>query len=68
MDNGWTLIFTTTKPYLAELAKQMFSNHEIEAVVLNKRDSTYNSFGELEVYVKNDNKETALDLIKEFEN
>ncbi len=68
MDADWTLVYTTTKPYVAELTKQMFLNHKIEAVVLNKRDSSYNSFGELEVYVKNDDKETALVLIKEFEN
>jgi hypothetical protein len=68
MGTDWTLVFTTTKAYMAELAKQMFLNQKIEAVVLNKRDSSYNSFGELEVYVKNDDKETALVLIKELEN
>ena len=51
MGTDWTLVFTTTKAYMAELAKQMFLNQKIEAVVLNKRDSSYNSFGELEVYV-----------------
>ena len=68
MDTDWTLVYTTTKAYMAELAKQMFLNQKIEAVVLNKRDSSYNSFGELEVYVKNNDKETAFVLIKELEN
>jgi hypothetical protein len=68
MEAGWTLIYTTTQSFEAELIKQNFSNHNIEAVILNKRDSTYTTFGELEVYIKDEDKAEALNLIKEFEN
>jgi hypothetical protein len=68
MENGWTLIYTATQSFEAELMKQNFANNDIEAVILNKRDSTYNTFGELEVYVKDEDKEAALNLIKKFEN
>lgn len=53
--------------YLAELAKQMLADHDIEAVVINKRDSSYNAFGDIEVCVNRDNMIKALLLIKEFE-
>jgi hypothetical protein len=68
MEAGWTLIYTTTQSFEAELIKQNFSNHNIEAVILNKKDSTYTTFGELEVYIKDEDKAEALNLIKEFEN
>ncbi len=68
MEAGWTLIYTTTQSFEAELIKQNFSNHNIEAVIFNKKDSTYTTFGELEVYIKDEDKAEALNLIKEFEN
>ena len=68
MEAGWTLIYTTTQSFEAEMIKQNFSNHNIEAVILNKRDSTYTTFGELEVYIRDEDKAEALNLIKEFEN
>jgi hypothetical protein len=64
METGWTMIYSTTQSFEAELIKQNLSNNNIEAVILNKHDSTYTSFGELEVYVKDEDKETALNLIK----
>jgi len=66
MEAGWTLIFTTTIPYDAEMVKQICTNQDIEAVILNKRDSTYTTFGEIEVYVKEADREAALNLIKDF--
>jgi hypothetical protein len=68
MEAGWTLIFMTAIPYDAEMVKQICTNQDIEAVILNKRDSTYTTFGEIEVYVKEEDREAALNLIKEFKN
>ncbi len=67
MDKNWETIYSTDQLYIAELAKQMLHDNGIEAVVVNKRDSTYNTFGDIEVYVKRDNVIRALKLIKEFE-
>lgn len=68
MEAGWTMIYATTQSFEAELIKQNLSNNNIEVVIINKHDSTYTSFGELEVYVKDEDKEIALNLIKEFKN
>jgi hypothetical protein len=68
MEKGWTVIFTTTQTFEAELIKQNLANHGIEVVILNKHDSTYTTFGELEVYIKDEDKAAALNLIKEFKN
>ena len=67
MDKNWETIYSTNQLYIAELAKQMLHDNGIEAVVVNKRDSTYNTFGDIEVYVNRDNVIRALKLIKEFE-
>jgi hypothetical protein len=68
MEAGWIKIYSTTQSFEAELIKQNLANHSIDAVILNKRDSTYTTFGELEVYVKEEDKEGAITFIKEFQN
>ena len=68
MEAGWIKIYSTTQSFEAELIKQNLANHSIDAVILNKRDSTYTTFGELEVYVRESDKEGALTFIKEFQN
>lgn len=67
MEKDWKLIYTTNKPYQAELIKQKLENDGIESVVINKHDSTYNTFGEAEIYVNENNKEKAIYLIKNLE-
>ena len=51
MDPNWARIYTTGKPYKAELLKGLLAEEEIDSVVINKQDSSY-LFGELELYVK----------------
>jgi hypothetical protein len=46
----WTKIYTTSDPIKAELIKQLLEENGIEAVLLNKQDSSY-LFGEVQVLV-----------------
>jgi hypothetical protein len=53
MEKDWVQIYSTDRMFQAEILKQVLSDHEIEAVIINKMDSSYKSFGEIEIYVKN---------------
>ena len=53
--------------FQAEIFKQVLADHEIEAVIINKMDSSYKSFGEIEIYVKNVNVIKAKMLAKQFD-
>lgn len=66
-DNNWKLIYTTATPIEAEIIKQMLESNGIEAVVLNKHDSSYQTFGEAEVYVLEGSEATAQKLINGLE-
>jgi phosphoribosylpyrophosphate synthetase len=66
-DKNWSLVFTTSNPIEAEIVKQMLESNGIEAVVLNKHDSAYQTFGEAEVYVFAGSEVVALKLIKGLE-
>ena len=48
---GWTLVHSDGQTFGAELVKSQLEAEGIQAVVLNKRDSSYGMFGPVEVYV-----------------
>ena len=50
MNNSWQLIYSSPYNYQVELAKAVLSNHDIESVILNRKDSAY-LIGEFELYV-----------------
>jgi hypothetical protein len=59
-------IYSIGDSYRAELIRQMLSDHDIPAFILNKQDSTY-KFGDIELYVHRDHVIRAKLLIREFE-
>jgi len=50
MDKNWEKVLVTPQVHRAEMAKIVLAGHDIEAVVINKRDSNVH-FGNCEVYV-----------------
>ena len=67
MEEGWVLAYTTNQMFNAELYKRVLGDHDIEAVIINKMDSSYRAFGEIEVYVRQDHIIRARKLAKEFD-
>lgn len=51
MDNNWVKVFASGNEMEAELIKQGLVAMDIPAVVLNKKDSSYQNFGVAEVLV-----------------
>jgi hypothetical protein len=66
MEKGWLNIFTTAEDYQAEIARDLLESANIEAVVLNQKDSSYQVFGNLEVYVKEENEQAAIEILKDL--
>jgi len=63
MEKNWTKIYSTGKPYKAEILKGMLEENDVEAVIINKQDSAY-LFGELELYVDADDVMKATRIIE----
>ena len=53
-NEGWEVIYSSTLLYKAEMLKDLLENEDIPAVIVNKKDSSYLAFGELEVNVRRD--------------
>lgn len=65
MERNWTLAYSVSKLYRAELIVRKLEDNQIEALLLNKKDSATMSFGSIEIYVEKDNLEKALSIIEE---
>lgn len=65
MEN-WTCVYTTNQVYKAEAVKNLLAEENIEAVVVDKKDSASLVFGEVELYVQPEDENMAVELIKGF--
>ena len=65
MSENWEVIYSTNQLYEAEMVKEMMTDHEIECVIMNKKDSAY-GFGEIELCVPTEDVLTAKQLIVDF--
>lgn len=68
MEQGWVGIYLTAHEYKATIAMDILQSAGIRAVLLNQRDSAYQSFGDFVVYVEEKEEETARELLKELKN
>jgi hypothetical protein len=60
-------ILSTNNPNKAEITKQMLEENNINVVLLNKQDSSYNMFGVIELFVTENQEEYATAILKEIE-
>jgi len=65
MASNWVNVYTASTPIEAEIIIAMLRENGIDAVEMNKRDSSYLSFGPVEVYCPAEVVVTALHLIKQ---
>ena len=66
MDKDWVKIFSTPVIYKAELMRGLLEENEINAVIVNKKDSAY-LFGDVELYVTNDDAVKAKHIITQHD-
>jgi hypothetical protein len=65
MDN-WQSIYKTEYLSQAQIIESILAEHEIQSVILNKKDSSYNNFGNCEIFVTPSEAKVALDIINEY--
>lgn len=67
MDNNWIKVYTTQDAITAEIIKQGLIENEIAAVIMNKKDSSYQTFGTVDVMVSEADQDAAEAYIKSTE-
>ena len=70
MEKGWVKIFSSDRPFEAEIVKGMLADNGINAVLINRQSSSYNITlpGQAELYVHEQEEQTAKDLVHNHNN
>ena len=63
---NWKCVYVANQVYKAEAVKDFLMEENIQSVVVNKKDSAYTVFGEVELYVQPKDEHLAIELIKGF--
>ena len=63
MEKNWIKIFSSTNYYQAEIVKQMLIENQIDTVLLNKQDSSHRTFGNIEVYIHQQDFSNAIEAM-----
>lgn len=66
MDEQWEVIFRCSAGYKAEILKALLEENDIPGFIIDKKDSSY-LFGEIELYVKQENVLAAKQIVNRFE-
>jgi hypothetical protein len=62
MDPNWMKVYSSNQLWQVELIKGLLADHDIESIIVNKKDSSY-LFGEVELYVNVEDAFTAKQII-----
>lgn len=54
MEDNWVLIYSSSIVVDVEMKRIYLEGNGISAIVINKQDSVYNTFGPIELYVNRD--------------
>ncbi|MES2110093.1 MAG: DUF2007 domain-containing protein [Bacteroidota bacterium] len=63
MEKNWVRIFSSSNFYQSEMVKQALAGQNIETVLLNKQDSSHRTFGDIEVYVHQNDFANAIEVL-----
>jgi hypothetical protein len=67
MEKGWKKVYFSGDEFKVLIARDLLSENGINAVIMNQKDSSYTSFGDVELYVEKHDEEEAdriLDQLK----
>jgi len=61
---SWVVVFKSKLGHKAEIVKDVLFDNEVDAVIVNKKDTSYNMFGQFEVNVAPEHAVRALRVIE----
>jgi hypothetical protein len=55
LDEDWVKIYSSTEIHKIEIVKAVLEDNDIPSFEINKKDSSYTSIGDIELYVSSEN-------------
>ena len=62
--NNWSVVFESKHLHKVEIVKDVLFDRDLEPVIVNKKDTAYNIFGQYEVHVASEHAVRAIRIIE----
>jgi hypothetical protein len=62
--SNWTKVFESKQEHKVEIVKDVLFDRGLDAVIINKKDTAYNIFGQYEVHVAPEHAVRAIRVIE----
>jgi len=62
--DDWQKVYSTDQMHQAEIVKSVLNDHHMNPVLINKKDSSYHNFGEIEIHVSTEHSMRARQIIE----
>jgi hypothetical protein len=66
MEKGWEKIFFSGDQFKVIIARDLLAENDINAVIMNQKDSSYLTFGDVELYVEEQDEKKALQILDQL--
>lgn len=66
MEKNWKKIYFSGEEYKVVIARDILAESGISAVIMNQRDSSYTTFGDVELYVEAQDEAQAVQILEQL--
>lgn len=66
MEKGWEKIYFAGDEFKVIIARDLLAENGINAVIMNQRDSSYLFFGDIELYVEEQDAEKSREILDQL--
>ncbi len=66
MEKGWKKIYFSGDEFKVMIARDLLAENDINAVIINQKDSSYTAFGDIELYIEEHDEEEAMRILEQI--
>jgi hypothetical protein len=66
MEKDWKKIYFSGDEFKVMIARDLLEENGINAVIMNQKDSSYTSFGDIELYIEEEDEVEALRILDQL--
>lgn len=64
MENGWKKAYFSGDEIKVTIARDLLAENGINSVIMNQKDSSYTSFGDVELYIEETDESEAIRILE----
>ena len=66
MEKSWKKIYFSGDEFKVLIARDLLAESGINAVIMNQKDSSYTTFGDIELYIEEQDEKEALQILEQL--